>query len=117
MNWHQFLLQNAGEGGPKGPHGKKHKCMQQKMELSKCCKLPEVQDETLESCKTKFEGEEKWTQHLCTSDCFFKEKGIMGEDQELNADKMTEVSVAFALGDSDWEAVMSKAASDCIEKC
>lgn len=41
----------------------------------------------------------------------------MGDDKQLNGDKLSEVAVSFANGDADWEQVMKNSATNCAEKC
>ncbi len=97
------------------------RCMEQAFKLSRCCKLPEFEDENAEECR-KEATELSTNEHeggMCYMDCIFKKNELIDDSGEMDKEKILEVSDKYLenAGESDLKELMDESIETCFGKC
>jgi hypothetical protein len=97
------------------------RCMEQAFKISRCCKLPEFEDESAEECR-KEATELSTNEHeggMCYMDCIFKKNELIDDSGEMDKEKILEVSDKYLenAGESDLKELVDESIETCFGKC
>lgn len=127
----------CGDGSDEGGKGKdekwgKHKekikkCVNETKELMKCCPFPAHDDDVKNDpdCKHHLEGiedkkhKEQFKAHACFSECLFKKKEILKENNELDTDKLKSSLDEFLVKKdaADFKEIAGNSIDYCLGEC
>lgn len=111
-----------GEGECKGKNKEKHKqCMLQTNDLQACCPFPKDEEMKAGPCNEHLEGiegkedKDKWHAYSCSTECYFKSKGLVNEAGELQVENMKEHTgkLLDANNGDDFKAISEESIDYC----